>query len=425
MILPYGVAERLLHVLPLRPGKLRESLEGRREAGARWEQWAAANRARDPLIWVHAASVGEALAAEPIVKRLKALPAHPIVVHTHTSPSMARWPRLLSADATGYAPGEWANALRRTFDALRPSLLVFTRGDIWPGLVAEASGRSIPMAVAGASTGAKTRLSTASGLALRSTHRRIAWVGACSSEDAARWTRLGVPEPRITVTGDPRDDYTLERNADLQSAAPLLEWSAGRPLLVAGSTHKPDEHVLIHALAGLPRDVRLIVAPHEPSPKASAAVGATAQNLGLKVTPWSGGTPEGDPNVLVVERMGLLSDLYAAGSVAYVGGGFRRGALHAVAEPAAYALPIVAGPFAADGGDGARFASSGGLTTITQRDSVSDLRRVWHGWIQNPDARWAAGLRARATLSEGAADRTLAALEGLLMGEQIQADQRS
>ena len=118
--------------------------------------------------------------------------------------------------------------------------------------------------------------------------------------------------------------------------------------------------------------------------------------------------------MVVVAASGLLVDLYALGAAAYVGGGFRRGRLHAVVEPAAYALPMTFGPLWQASSDAAAAIEAAGALALPRRDAPRALEEQWLRWLDDPDARLEAGVAARGTLHQGAASETARRLLDLL-----------
>ncbi len=118
--------------------------------------------------------------------------------------------------------------------------------------------------------------------------------------------------------------------------------------------------------------------------------------------------------MVVVAAGGLLVDLYALGAAAYVGGGFHRGRLHAVVEPAAYALPMTFGPHWQASSDAAAAIEAGGALALPRRGAPRALKQQWLRWLEDPDARLDAGVAARCTLHQGAASETARKLLGLL-----------
>ncbi len=402
----YRAAWAIASRTPLPPGKLAESIKGRTRAAERWTQWASRHQASRHTVWVHAASVGEGQAIQPVLGRLRAaLPGLRIAL-THTSPSVTVWPTSLGADRADYAPADQPRAVCRTLDALKPSLLLFSRGDLWPVLVASAADRGIPIAVAGAVVAPKSRrLLPPVRAALRSTNARLAFVGANSPGDADRWKRLGTRELAIQVTGDPRQDAVLEHVPDLARIRVLAAWVSQQPTMIAGSTERGDERVLLHGFAmtlATHPQARLILVPHEPG-KAVARVKSLTRRLGISAATWGASDEEPTCNCVVVTELGLLADLYALGGLAYVGGGFGIGGIHSVAEPAAYGLPILVGPRAADSAVVADLIQAGGGVALSGREPAEELASRWSQWLHEEEQRTRIGLAARRWLKGGAA----------------------
>ncbi len=415
MGLAYRLAARLAHRASPAGRRWGASLAGRRDAHRRWVAWGA-GPPDAPMLWVHAASVGEALAAEPVVRRLRTAVPTLRVALTHTSPSVTHFP-LPWADRVDYLPLDEPLPVATTLDALRPRLLLFSRGDLWPELVGAAAARTIPIAVGGATVRpASLRLRWPTRALLRGTYRHVRFLGAASAEDADRWARLGVPPTAIQVTGDPRHDQLVERLPDLTAIAPLRVWAESRPVLVGGSTEPADEPMLCAWAAMLrtaEHPARLLLVPHDPAEARIQRVARHVTDVDLRAELWSGGDVRGQPDVVVVARRGLLADLYLLAAVAYVGGGFRRGGLHAVAEPAVCGVPVVVGPRWRAFPDAAALLSVGAacaLDAAVPRAMPPTVRR----WLDDRDARDAAGLAGRGVVASGAASRTAWALARLL-----------
>jgi 3-deoxy-D-manno-octulosonic-acid transferase len=409
----YRIVAWAVNRLPLPAGKLAAILAGRRAAAERWRSWAERDRREGRLVWLHAASVGEALAAQPVVRRLRAALPGLQVVLTHTSPSVTGRGSLAGADHADYLPRDEPTPMARTLDALRPDLLLFSRGDIWPELTRQAHARGVPLAVTGGVVRPRSgRLRWPARAVLRPVCRLLDYVGAVTDGDAERWHRLGVPAGRIEVTGDPRHDQLIERPVRQETLEPLRAW-ARRCVIVAGSVEGADERVVLAAAAGLRSDaaVRWLIVPHDPSVAVARRLLTAAQSRGLEAAPWSGeGSPPADATLLVLTTRGLLADLYALGSIAYVGGGFRRRGLHAVAEPAALGLPVLFGPRWQDVPDAAALVASGGGIPVPRRAPLDSLGRTLRNWARHPEQRVEAGRRARTALVAGAADRSAQAL---------------
>jgi 3-deoxy-D-manno-octulosonic-acid transferase len=418
MNLVYRAAARLFHLVPLPPGKLADARTGRRGAAARWTNWASDTRSETPLVWFHAASVGESQVVVPIAALVR--DRHPSwqTVLTYSSPSVAAWPHPHPVDRTDYAPAELPSAMADVFRALRPTIVVVSRGDLWPEMVAGASAWGVPVAVVGGAVGPHSaRLRWPVSALLGTVHRRLAFVGVPDADEVPRWVRLGARREAVHVTGDPRDDYLLEHTPREAVIRPLARWASAGTVMVAGSTHAPDEEVLIDAFAKLvsrASPVRLMVVPHAPRPFGIARLLARARDRGIDAATWDGSEEVGDAQLLIVSRTGVLSDLYGLADIAYVGGGFGTKGVHSVAEPAALGVPVVAGPAVLHDPAARRFVQARGARAIRSRYPVRDLVRRWAAWLDHPEARAAAGRAARDQLHSGAAAASVIALEGLL-----------
>ena len=402
LIAGYRAAGRVLRALPV-TGKLGESLAGRRDGVAQWQ--ALRNRpAREKVVWLHAASVGEALAAQPVMARLRSVLPAVEIMFTYSSPSLAAWPVLPAADASGFVPPEDPRAAAAVFDAIRPDLLVFSRSDTWPELLLAARERGIPVAIIGATvrTGS-ARLRWPIRAFLGAVHRDVRFAGACTDDDALRWARLGVPERAIVVTGDPRHDQVLERVTDMARVRPFLGWTAQGPTLVAGSAEATDLDALLGAVARVQRthaSARLLLVPHDPHPEVIAGIQRHAARAGVRTVP----SPDaGAAGCLVVTERGVLADLYALGIGSYVGGGFNRSGLHAVIEPAVFGTPIVFGPEYRWSRDATSLVAAGGAFPLPRRNPVQALSQHWLRWVEDGGKKNRAGVAARRTLHQGAA----------------------
>ncbi|MBI2407624.1 MAG: hypothetical protein HYV19_04935 [Gemmatimonadetes bacterium] len=399
--------------------KALRSLAGRRGVLDRFSRWAAAHRdVSRPLLWMHAPSVGEGLQARPVLELLRARRPDVQLVYTHFSSSAASFASRVGADYWDYLPFDTARAARTLLATLRPTALVFSKLDVWPVLVDEAARDGVHVAMISATLGES---SARSGLwaraLLRDAYAALGAVGAIDTADAERLVALGVNRAHVRVTGDTRYDQVWARaeSVDRDSAllAPLV---SPRPTLVAGSTWPGDEAALELAWRGVRvrvPDARIIVAPHEPTAPHLAAVTAWAARDALHCARL-GAHDAGRADVVLVDRVGVLGELYALADVAYVGGGFHDAGLHSVLEPAAFGAPVLFGPrFAKNGRDAALLIAAHGGRTVADAAELGNAVSIW---LTDRSARAAAGENARAMVNRGrgAAERSVALLEGLL-----------
>ena len=135
---------------------------------------------------------------------------------------------------------------------------------------------------------------------------------------------------------------------------------------------------------------------------------------GITAEVWNGTPPAQGTRCVIVEKMGVLADLYTLGKIAYVGGGFGRKGLHAVIEPAAFALPVIAGPEHTGSPDFEFLLNARGSIALPRGDAAKALQRTWIDWANDVQMRTQAGLRARQALQQGAASTTAVALLRLI-----------
>lgn len=367
-------------VSPLSP-KLRRGVQGRRGAGERLADWAAAHRdAAHPLAWFHAPSVGESLMAQAIIKELRALKPGVQIAFTYFSPSAERVAERVGADVADYLPWDTAGAMRKLVRALKPNAIAFVRTEIWPTLVRTAAQNNTQLCMVNAVLSAKSsRLSPSARWFLGPAYRRLDAVGAIAIHDAERFPRLGVESSKVRVTGDARFDQVYARIAGLDTEQPLLQRlrDSRRITVVAGSTWPTDDEEILPAYAAARKGypLRLIIAPHEPDTAHLRQLEQKLDAQRLKYQRLAEVEAGNDalPEVVVVDRVGVLADLYAVADIAYVGGGFHDAGLHSVIEPAALGVPVIFGPRHGNAreadelaGKGGGFVASDGAAFATQ-----------------------------------------------------------
>jgi 3-deoxy-D-manno-octulosonic-acid transferase len=409
------LARGLAAVAPESEHKLVATFAARRGVMARFATFA--RIPAHPLLWMHAPSVGEGLQARPVLELVRARRPDAQLAYTYFSPSARAFANSLHVDFCDVLPFDVATDMRGALAALAPTALVFSKLDVWPTLAREASRRGTRLGMVSATLAASSsRRSGLAGSMLREAYTRLDRVGAVSIDDADRLIALGVPSNRVTVTGDTRYDQVWARAQRVDRAgallAPLVD---GRPTVVAGSTWPTDEAVLLPAwariAARLPR-ARLIVAPHEPTPVHLAPLERWAAAAQLRIARLDEPAAP-DADVIVVDRVGVLGDLYALADVAYVGGAFHAAGLHSVLEPAAFGAPVLFGPRHAGARDARLLIDADAALAV---DDAASLERALAHWLEAPADRAAAGRAARDVVHAGlgAAERSYALVSELL-----------
>ncbi len=421
--MPFGEASKLVRTFRARRGVVE-----------RWEALARGRRDRSrPLVWFHAPSVGEGLQARSVVHALREVHPEYQVAYSWFSPSAEAFASSIGADMADCLPFDTVDSSERLLTALAPSVIAFSKLDIWPILVERAQARGIPVVLV---SGTIARSSGRRGLMARAglgdAYRALTAVGAIDEANAERLIELGVRREAIRITGDTRFDQVWQRSAQTDRELPLLQaLESEAPTLVAGSTWPSDEAVLLpmweETLTRFP-GCRLIIAPHEPTQAhlepllswarsvASNAVTLSSleQNLDTSVVPGAATTTpvgrlSGEPDLVIVDRVGVLGDLYSLATAAFVGGGFHAAGLHSVIEPAAFGVPVMFGPRYQMSREAELLLGAGGASA-GDKDTLLNTLSLW---ISSPSAREAAGASARKVVQEGLG-ATLRSLDLLL-----------
>src|SRR2546429_484004 len=274
------------------------------------------------------------------------------------------------------------------------------------------------------SCGCPPRRWPAGGWAARA-YRAVERIGTISEEDGRRLEQLGARPGVIEVTGDTRYDSVAERAERFDRTrdpfARLAIAPAGTFTIVAGSTWPADEAVVLPAFVDLLAQVpgaRLILAPHEPNPDHLAGIAQAAKRVHLpRPVRLSQVDHTSSAPVIVVDRVGILADLYALADVAFVGGGYHRPGLHSGLQPAGFWRPVAVGPHWHMSRDATLLIERGGAVALAS-DGRHALHSQWLVWHHDPATRKKAGDAGRKLVREGrgAAARTTELVKKLVRG---------
>lgn len=301
----------------------------------------------DGCVWIHAVSVGETLAAAPMISALLArYPNTPLLVTT-TTPTGADQVQRLFGDRIYhvYWPWDVPTVLRRFLHQFQPRLVLLLETELWPNLVAEARRRDIPVLLANG------RLSQRSHRGYRLFRRlmqpmlsEFAALAVQTAEEAARFVDLGARAERMHVTGNLKFDVALD--AQLRVTAEALRQQLGqRPVWIAASTHPGEDEIVLAAhrrVREQQADALLVLVPRHQERFAQVAADVAA--AGLSLARRSYGESPAAVAVYLGDSMGELLMLYGLADVAFVGGSLVSVGGHNLLEPALWQLPIVTGP---------------------------------------------------------------------------------
>jgi 3-deoxy-D-manno-octulosonic-acid transferase len=409
--LAYNAAlHAILPVLPLRlwwRGR-REPLY-RADVGQRFGRYG--ERPGGPLLWVHAVSLGETRAAQPLVRALRErYPDHRLLL-THMTATGRAAARELYPDAlVSFLPYDFPWAVARFLDHFRPRLGVLMETEIWFNLVRAAEARGIPMLLANARLSARSARGYArAGVLVRDALGALD-IGAQSADDASRLQHLGARA--VTVTGNLKFDITPPENV-AERAAALRALYGARPVFLAGSTREGEETLLLDALAARPLDALTVIVPRHPQRFDEVAALLAKRGLAF-VRRSEGRAVPADCRFVLGDSMGEMFAYYAASDVALIGGSLLDYGAQNLIEAAAVGAPILIGPSSFNFADATTLAIEAGaaMRVTDAADAVAQAAAILgNGRAQQ---RMSEAGKAFAAAHTGATRRTMALVERLL-----------
>ncbi|WP_331346426.1 lipid IV(A) 3-deoxy-D-manno-octulosonic acid transferase [Cellvibrio sp. UBA7661] len=380
------------------------------------------------IIWLHTVSVGEFLAALPMIRRLQSNPAIQLVITT-TTPTGSERVRSVLGDSVFhvYAPYDLPDVVARFLCRINPSVYLVMETELWPNTLAACAKRNIPALLINGRLSARSargydRLSQLTAPMLQ--HISTALIQ--NHIDAQRFIELGLPQSNIVVTGNIKFDLTL--SDELKNQAQLLKSSLSnngqRLIWIAASTHQGEDEIILDAFAQLREHKAqsgektllvpplLILVPRHP--ERFTRVGQLCTSRGFNTVRRSSGVFTADMDILLGDTMGELLLLFGASDIAFVGGSLVPNGGHNFIEPAAWGLPLLSGEHVFNFAEVSQLMIQADALQIT--GNANELAHAVMALMQDAALRNNRGENALRVAQEnrGALDKTLAVIERYL-----------
>ena len=371
-----------------------------------------------PVIWLHCVSVGETQAARPLAQRLKReFPHHALVVSTTTLTGQTLAGDVFRdvAENVFYFPFDWRWSARRALKAINPSAVLIMETELWPNFLRECKARRIPVAlVNGRISRQSYRRYTLIKFFLRRVLSCLSVAVMQSEADAERLQSLGMAREKIFTAGNLKFDAEVageltERTEELNTRFDL---QSGVPLILAASTHAPEEEIIIESIKQLraKQPVRLLLAPRRPERfnEVAALILKSGLSWARKTNPSQ--PEDADATIVLLDTIGELPATYSLADVVFVGGSIVDRGGHNVLEPAAAGAAVVTGAHThnfhaiVD-----LMTKAGAIVQLPPFVSTEEITHVFSELLANPYERYSLGRRAEQLVidNQGATDRTI------------------
>jgi len=318
---------------------------------------------QNPLMVVHCASMGEFEHIKPfLVQFKKARPDFRIIVLFFSPSGYKNIQSFPCVDLFLYAPFDWFLPVFRFMIRLKPTLWVIAKHDVWPNQVWFANWLKIPLFLINASLHSK--------YFHRILYSRFTKILTISENDQSNFLKL-VPSEKILLVGDTKFDQVIYRRNESKKLTYLPERvTSNRWIFIAGSTWPEDHKHLLPAVKKLSekhQNFFTIICPHEPTPKHLDELTKNLQPL--KSILLSNIQNYSNESVLIIDKIGILANIYGLGKVAYVGGSFKQN-VHNVLEAAVYAIPVLIGPVNSNSNEAQLLKAAGGCFEVKNSTDI-------------------------------------------------------
>lgn len=302
-----------------------------------------------PVILIHSVSVGETIAATPLIKQIVSdYPSHQVLVTTSTPTGSAMVKKLFGATVEHcYLPIDLPGSIARFLKQITPQAAIVMETELWPNLIHQLAHANTPILLANARMSEKSMngyLSKAAPL-MHEMLNNLDCVAAQYSSDGERFITLGLPKDKLTIGGSIKFELSISSELQNQQHQLKQRWARDRPVWVAGSTHPGENEQLLQThqslLTQFP-NLLLVIIPRHSERFDEVAQQATTQGFNI-VRRSEGTTPSSDTQVVIGDTMGEMLLLLGIGDITYIGGSLIQRGGHNPLEPAALGKPIIMG----------------------------------------------------------------------------------
>ncbi|MCB0282776.1 MAG: hypothetical protein H6627_03890 [Calditrichae bacterium] len=342
---------------------------------------------------IHSSSMGEFEHIKPLIKSIKETFSLNIVVTFFSPSGYENVKKFEGVDLFLYLPFDFIFQWSQVYRKLNAKMLIISKHDVWPNQIKAAKKYGVNSILVNASIGSKSsRTSLISRILLSNAYRNLDRMFVISAEDSSRFVKAFKCK-NIDIAGDTKFDQVLIRQKEAMKKD-LVDhsWLSKKLILVYGSLWPQDaQHVLVHINEILEKykQLKIIIVPHQPTQEIlNDFIKYLGQN---SFTLYSDRHLIDSSRILIVDKIGMLADIYKYAHIAYVGGSFKQG-IHNVMEPAIYGIPVLYGPKHTNSFEATQLLKAEGGISVNNAEEFFEKIKLL---IESEEMRNNTGLRAK------------------------------
>jgi len=358
--------------------KAKQWITGRR---GQWEKININLAKQENTVWFHCSSLGEFEQGRPVIEEYKKHNPNAFIVLTFFSPSGYEIRKNYeNADLILYLPLDIKKNVNKFLDLIKPKFAVFVKYEFWYNYLHQLWLRNIPLFLISANFREDQWFFKSYGRSFRKMLGFFSHIFVQNEQSLKILKRHSIEN--VTIAGDTRVDRVYQISNEVKENSVIEKFKNQKILLVAGSSWKKDEEILIKYINESGNNLKWIIAPHEIKKENILRIQKSISRPSVKYSIFKE-KQDSNTEVLIIDNIGMLSSLYKYGDIAYIGGGFGKG-IHNILEPATFGIPVIFGPNYKKFHEACELRKQGGAIPVS---NFSDLEKTLNELVNNDELR--------------------------------------
>ncbi len=358
--------------------KAKQWITGRR---GQWEKININLAKQENTVWFHCSSLGEFEQGRPVIEEYKKHNPNAFIVLTFFSPSGYEIRKNYeNADLILYLPLDIKKNVNKFLDLIKPKFAVFVKYEFWYNYLHQLWLRNIPLFLISANFREDQWFFKSYGRSFRKMLGYFSHIFVQNEQSLKILKRHSIEN--VTIAGDTRVDRVYQISNEVKENSVIEKFKNQKILLVAGSSWKKDEEILIKYINESGNNLKWIIAPHEIKKENILRIQKSITRPSVKYSTFKE-KQDSNAEVLIIDNIGMLSSLYKYGDIAYIGGGFGKG-IHNILEPATFGIPVIFGPNYKKFHEACELRKQGGAIPVS---NFSDLEKTLNELVNNDEVR--------------------------------------